>query len=55
MGLDSNKIPYPDSPEIKCPKCGHVFKCDPGWIKAAITMGCPKCGELIRIRKPVVE
>jgi ribosomal protein S27E len=37
---------------IKCPKCGHEFKCEPGWLKASAMIGCPKCAALIRVRKP---
>jgi hypothetical protein len=24
---------------IKCPKCGHEFRCDSGWIEASATIG----------------
>ncbi|MGA2240664.1 MAG: hypothetical protein ABSH11_01305 [Verrucomicrobiota bacterium] len=38
---------------VKCPKCGHKFYYDPGWIKVSVTVGCPnpKCGYLIRVKK----
>ena len=55
VGLDSNKIPYPDSPKVKCTKCGYEFECDPGWLKATTTIGCPKCGAWIKIPKPAVK
>jgi len=37
---------------FKCPKCGHEFHCDPGWVKVSPTIGCPKCAAVIRVRKP---
>jgi len=52
---NSEKAKTEDSGLIKCPKCGHEFKCDPGWIKASAVVGCPKCSELIRVRKPEAD
>ncbi len=42
----------PGESAVKCPKCGHEFYCDPGWIKASAMSGCPKCGETIQVREP---
>jgi ssDNA-binding Zn-finger/Zn-ribbon topoisomerase 1 len=40
-----------DSSLIKCPKCGHESKFDPGWIKASAMIGCPKCSTSLRVRE----
>jgi ribosomal protein S27E len=37
---------------VKCPKCRHEFKCESGWIKASVMIGCPKCLEMIRLPTP---
>jgi DNA-directed RNA polymerase subunit RPC12/RpoP len=51
MQPDSEKPPDKGTTRIKCPKCGHKFSCDPGWIKVSDFISCPNCGELIRVKE----
>ena len=51
MPNDSEKPKSEGTAFIKCPKCGHEFYCDPGWIKTSVNVGCPKYSAVIRVRK----
>lgn len=52
MPNESEKSANEDASAVKCPKYGHEFYCDPGWIEASAMIGCPKCSAVIRVRKP---
>jgi uncharacterized C2H2 Zn-finger protein len=52
---DSKKSPTEGPAVVKCPKCGHEFHCNPGWLKVSATIGCPKCAAVIQVRKEQAE